>query len=129
MEAVKAISYILINDTDLAAVVPNVYAGTMSQSGTFPYIVISTIANEPADTKSGASTLDTYRLQIDNYSTTYKQAADVAIMIRRIIDRHAHQEINGVSLNGVNFISWSDDYETETKTHRVISEYYIRVKR
>lgn len=126
----NAIYSILSADLTLNTLVSNrIYPVIATQRESYPLLTYSIITNNPSDTKTGASTVDQYRVQFDSYAEDYDTAHDIMIRLREVIDRYPHLSISGIALDGISYISQNDGYEDEGQLFRVSADYYVRVKR
>jgi len=135
MQAIKAIGYILKNTAAVTAIAgQRIYHAAAPQNVAFPYVVINTVSVNPYDTKSGAADLDQVRLQIDSFDKDNSVAASLDAAIRNAIDRYPHGTVNGVLLDGVQFITTADFVEPDINNDgagiilHFTSDYYVRVK-
>lgn len=112
-----------------------IYPVTVPQKAAPPEIRITEIAVEPYDTKSGASTLDALRVQIDCYSTSMLTAQQLEEAVRLKIDRHRGSVVvagtGGATyfVDGIRFENRNQTMETEKDIFRASSDYQVRVHR
>lgn len=99
----------------------------------YPGVTITIISDEPSDTKTEASTLDAWRVQIDSYARTALQAQQLDSAIRAAIDRYrgsvvvtgdATYFVDGVRRENANEIM-----EPEKDIFRRSVDYQIRLHR
>jgi hypothetical protein len=74
--------------TLLADVTATVYGGLVPDSPGSDWIVYTMISCVPHNTKSGASTYDTYRFQLDCYSRTPERVDTLAASVRSTLDEY-----------------------------------------
>jgi hypothetical protein len=128
LESLKAIRYLLVNDTAVSAVVGGrVYSFTMPQEKDMPAIVLTIIGNQPHDTKDGGSQVDKVRMQITAVGRTQNQCIDLSRKIRNAIDHAAYSTSAGVRIEGIRFESQTSLYEFERNTPMVANDYVLRV--
>jgi len=112
-----------------------IYPLTIPQEAALPAVRIVTIAVEPYDTKSGASTLDAIRVQIDSYAMTMLKAQQLEEAVRAKIDRYRGSVVvagtGGATyfVDGVRFENRNETMETEKDIFRISADYQIRVHR
>lgn len=125
----KAIYSILTGDSAVSALVGSrVYPQIAAQGAAFPFVVY--LANDltPSDTKSGVSTLDEVRYEVLAIAETYAEAADLNEKIRTALDRYTGT-VSGVVIDSIQFTELEVDFDDNSETYIVNSEYVIRVKR
>ncbi len=126
----KAIYSILSADVTLNGLVSNrIYPVIARQQEVYPLLTYTIITNTPSDTKTGASTVDRYRIQFDAYADSYDTCHAIMIRLREVIDRYPHLVISDIALDGVSYLDQSDMYEDDPQIFRVTADYYMRVKR
>lgn len=135
MEHIKAIGYILRNDAGVTAIASTrSYHLNAPQRAAFPFVVFNTVSVNPYDTKSGASDLDQVRIQVDSYAADNSTAANLNSAVRAALDRYPHGAVNGVTLDGVQYITTADFTEDNTSAdgggliYHFASDFYVRVK-
>tara|TARA_R110000744_G_scaffold278092_2_gene390374 strand:- start:5187 stop:5633 length:447 start_codon:yes stop_codon:yes gene_type:complete len=135
----KAINNILVNDALLIAAfaggTPEVYFGINPEVNSSKYLIFYRNSTEPYDTKNGnattapngRSTLDSVDIQINLYSTSALDCADLAERTRTILDRKSGT-FAGVVLQSVQFTNQSSmfefDIEYNEKGVYQISQYF-----
>lgn len=128
----KAIYNILINNTDVNDTVglriyPNVnYEGEHS----YPFVVYSHTIDEPHDTKSGVSTLNTATIQINCYDNSKLDAEQIAQYVRIALDR-TKGTYNTVIVQSIQYTDQSDafdltGYEDFSGIFQISQTYKIR---
>ena len=128
MKWATAVYAMLTADTTLTtATGTRIYPVVAKQNAARPFIVYTGVSVEPHDTKSGVSTLDIVRVQFDIYADTHASAQDTADTLRTAIDGHTGSH-GGRYIDGVRYLSESDDYEAETSLYRKSMDFQIRVK-
>ena len=125
----KAIYSILTSDSDVSAIVgTRVYPQIAAQGAAFPFVVYLINDLTPSDTKSGVSTLDEVRYEVLAIAETYAEAADLNEKIRTALDRYTGT-VSGVVIDSIQFTELEVDFDDNSETYIVNSEYVIRVKR
>lgn len=125
---------ILQADSDVTNICSTrIFPLTIPQQEKRPSVRLSVVAVEPYDTKSGASTLDAVRAQVDSYASTYKSAQQLHEAIRVAIDRYRGTvTVTGDAayfVDGIRFETSNDIMEEERDIFRVSSDYQIRIHR
>ena len=112
MQIGKSIYYILVNDTDVSALVgTRIFPNVAPQTTTFPFIIYDVTGVSPNDTKEGPSTLDTNDVMISCYSETYSEASDLAQKIRVAMDRINQGVYNDETIQSSQFQSYNDIFD------------------
>lgn len=125
----KAIYSILTGDSAVIALVGSrVYPQIAAQGAAFPFVVYLVNDLTPSDTKSGVSTLDEVRYEVLAIAETYAEAADLNEKIRTALDRYTGT-VSGVVIDSIQFTELEVDFDDNSETYIVNSEYVIRVKR
>lgn len=112
-----------------------IYPLTVPQQAARPYVRITEVAVEPSDTKTGASTLDAIRVQIDSYADSMLTAQQIDEAVRGAIDRYRGSvTVAGTGgatyfVDGVRFESRNWTMETEKDIFRISSDYQVRIHR
>lgn len=112
-----------------------IYPVTIPQKAALPQVRITEIAVEPYDTKTGASTLDAVRVQIDCYAASMLTAQQLDEAVRNAIDRYRGSvTVTGTGgatyfVDGIRFENRNQTMETEKDIFRVSSDYQVRVHR
>lgn len=112
-----------------------IYPLTIPQSAAYPAVRITTIAVEPSDTKTGASTLDAIRVQIDSYAISMLIAQQLDEAIRATIDRYRGSvTVAGTGgatyfVDGIRFENRNETMETEKDIYRISTDYQVRIHR
>ena len=105
-----------------------VYPLRAEQGAAAPYIVYNVISNNPTDTKTGASLLDTWRVQIDVYGSTYAQCVSLSDSIRTTLDRYAGT-VQTVKVDKIVFENENDGFDDDAEYYHRRQDYFIREKR
>ena len=108
MEIGKAIYNILVNDSDVNALVsgrilPNVARTTTA----FPFIIYQVTGQNPTQDKDGPSTLDTDSVMISIYSGTYAEATNLSNKVRIALERTSGT-FNGVEVQSIKYDGYND---------------------
>ena len=112
MEIGKAIFNILVNDSDVLALVETrIFPNVAPQTTEFPFIIYDVTGVQPNDTKDGPSTLDTNDVMISCYSETYSEASDLAKKIRVAMDRITEAEYATIKIQSSQFQSYNDIFD------------------
>lgn len=130
MDVLKAIRTVLLNDATVSAAVDTrVYAFVVPQGATLPFILLNVIGLQPSDTKSGASELDKWRVQIDTFAAKGLTSINVDSAVRGAIDRLTWGTVEGVSIQGVRLDYTENSFDYEREINVVSSDYEVRVAR
>ncbi len=112
-----------------------IYPMTRPQNSPLPAVRIVTIAVEPSDTKTGASTLDAIRVQIDSYAKSMLTAQQLDEAVRGTIDRYRGSVVvagtGGATyfVDGIRFENRNETMETEKDIFRISTDYQVRIHR
>ena len=112
----------LSNDTDVAALVgTRIYPERAEPNATLPYLIYSIRNTEPSPTKDGASTLDTFDVQISTFADSYSSCDSVSNVVRQKI---TYKELNaqGVNVQHASFTGSDDNFDQDRNQRGV----YIR---
>ena len=109
-----------------------IYPLTIPQKAALPAVRISEIAVEPFDTKSGASTLDAIRVQIDCYAASMLTVQQLTRAARLALDRYRGDAWDGETVwfvDGVRFENRAWYMEEEKDVFRGSFDIQLRVHR
>ena len=112
-----------------------IYPLTIPQEAELPAVRITEIAVEPSDTKTGASTLDAIRVQIDSYAMSMLTAQQLDEAVRGAIDRYRGSvTVAGTGgatyfVDGIRFETRNQTMETEKDIFRISTDYQVRIHR
>ena len=112
-----------------------IYPLTIPQAAELPAVRITEIAVEPSDTKTGASTLDAIRVQIDSYAMSMLTAQQLDEAVRGAIDRYRGSvTVAGTGgatyfVDGIRFETRNQTMETEKDIFRISTDYQVRIHR
>ena len=110
-----------------------IYPLTIPQQEELPAVRITTIAVEPSDTKTGASTLDAIRVQVDSYAKTMYAAQQIDEAVRKRLDRYRNSvSVSGDTtyfVDGIRFENRNETMETEKDIFRISTDYQVRIHR
>lgn len=125
---------LLVADTAVTAICSTrIYPLTIPQKATLPAVRIATIAVQPYDSKSGASTLDAIRVQVDTYAASMRVCQQLDEAIRLAIDRHRGSvTVTGDGdyfVDGIRFENRNETMEEEKDIFRISADYQVRVHR
>jgi hypothetical protein len=95
-----------------------VYPQIAPDSVAAPYAVYSLITSTPENTLSNGIPIENDRMQIDCYSTTYREAHQLALATRTAMMAIPYPI-------GVVLKLSSDAYESDTRLHRVIQDFSV----
>lgn len=136
----KAVGYILKNTTAITDVIgQRTYLLEAPQNTAFPFVTFSIAPSgvEPFDTKTttqGGADLDRVRVEVHSFAASRDTAAILDSTIRSTLDRYPHGVVNGVTLDGVQYVTTSNFPEPNinddgaTIIFHYVSEYNFRVK-
>lgn len=126
----KAVYYILANDATVAGIVgTKIFPVRAVQLTSVPYVTYSIISTNPADTKQRPSYVDTVRLQIDCYETTYAKAETLHHAVRTALDAYTiGATVATVKLDGIKYETENDTIDEDVDLYRKSADYMIRVK-
>ena len=122
MEA-ALLAYLVAN----AGVSTRVAWGLMPQGTDYPYIVLRVISAPPEYQHSGDTGYTEYRVQIDSYGKTYKEARDLNTTIRNLISGKRFATIDGAFLLNVRDLN-EDDQSSGEQIFRKAADYQINYK-
>jgi hypothetical protein len=127
---------ILAADSAVTAICSTrIFPLTIPQTEALPAVRIVTIALEPFDTKTGGSTLDAIRVQIDAYAYSMLTAQQLEEAIRVALDRYRGSvTVTGTGgatyfVDGVRFENRNETMEEEKDIFRMSADYQVRVHR
>lgn len=112
-----------------------IYPLTIPQDEALPAVRIVTVAVEPYDTKTEASTLDAIRVQIDSYASSMLTVQQLDEAVRAAIDRYRGSvTVTGTGgatyfVDGVMFENRNETMEEEKDIFRISADYQVRVHR
>ena len=132
MEVGKAIYNILVNDSDVNALVngrilPNVARTTTA----FPFIIYQVTGQNPEQDKDGPSTLDTDSVMVSIYSGTYAEATNLSNKVRIALERTSGT-FNGVEVQSIKYDGYNDLFNDNSDGEGVFRkalDFDIRVVR
>lgn len=93
-----------------------VYPMVLPDTATLPAIVYQRISSVPVTSLNGDSGLESVRIQVSVWATTYKEAKTLSATVK--------STLNATTLKIVSDGD-SDDYEPETKRFRVLADYLV----
>ena len=112
-----------------------IYPLTIPQAAALPAVRITEIAVEPSDTKTGASTLDAIRVQIDSYGMSMLTAQQLDEAVRGAIDRYRGSvTVEGTGgatyiVDGIRFETGNQTMETEKDSVRISTDDQVQIYR
>jgi hypothetical protein len=98
------------------AAATRVYPQVADATPARPYIIYSRISSNSENVMSGSTGLFNTRLQIDVYADTYVAVQALAAEVAALMDGWDKQNVSYPQI---------DQYEAETRLHRVILDYSI----
>jgi len=101
-------------ETILASVEATVAGGRIPDRRGADWVIYTMISNVPHNTKSGASTYDMYRFQLDCYSRTPETVNTLAASVRSTLDEYSGTS-EGVVIDHI-------FYDTEYDTSELVYE-------
>lgn len=119
--------------TILASVEATIDGGRIPDRRGANWVIYTMISNVPHNTKSGASTYDTYRFQLDCYSRTPAKVDTLAASVRSTLDEYSGTS-EGVVIDHIFFDGEHDTtelvYEDESREDflRRTQDYIICVR-
>ena len=93
-----------------------VYPIVLPDIAILPAIVYQRVSSIPITSLDGDTGLDSVRIQISVWAATYKEAKDLSATVRATLNASA---LKLVTEND------TDDYESETKRFRVLTDYVV----
>lgn len=129
MKCGKAIFGILSVDAGVTAICSTrIFPDVAAQGTSFPFAVYNITRLAPSDTKSGVSTLDEERYDINCVSATYSEAIALSEAIRTALDRYSGT-VSGVEVQSIQFTDFETDFDVANEVYIAVIEIIIRVKR
>jgi hypothetical protein len=132
MNVLKALRKVIVENVPVEDVIgQKCYSGIAPQKAQVPFVVLSIVNVDPTDTKSGVSTTDVFRIQVDSYAATYDACQDLDKKVRTAIDKYMDNVSFGderIYIDGVRYLTSQDTYEEEPNEFRRISDYIVRIK-
>lgn len=121
MNAGNAIYNILSNNAGVTAIVGTgsncrIYPLHVAQNKAMPFIAYGITNVQPRPSKTSASTLDTYTVQVNCYTkmsganAPYTQVNQLADAVRAALDKVAQGTYGGINVHACDFRSQRDDY-------------------
>lgn len=96
----KIVYDLLANDTDVVAIVGvKIYPMRSGQLQDLPFIVYDVVSQQPSQTKTGASLMDIYRVQVSAFSYVYAELMDLMEKIRTALDQQNETVTNTVVMD------------------------------
>jgi hypothetical protein len=129
MKAGKAIYGILSANAGVTAICSTrIYPDVAAQGSEFPFVVYNITRLAASDTKSGVSTLDEERYDINCVSSSYAQAIGLSEAVRGALDRYSGT-VNGVAVQSIQFTDFETSFDDDNDVYVAVVEVVIRVKR
>ena len=122
----KLIRNILVNDTDISAIVgTKVFPFLASDDIAYPYIIIDKEGHDAEDTKDGVSCLDVIEYQILMFSETNAELSDLGIKVRNALDRYSGT-LEGLEVQSTRFTGENLDYSDVDRVFGLGQTYSFR---
>lgn len=132
MKGVRGILLAASGVTDLVGSGANarVYPIERPQTSELPAITIKDIQNEPSDTKSGVSGLDSVTTEVLSYSNTLDGAITLSEAVRAALDRSSGT-YNGETIQSIQYLNDFQEFEEikNKKVYWIEQNYKVRVER
>jgi hypothetical protein len=93
-----------------------------------PFATFNIISNEPHDTKDGVSEVDKFRVQVDCWAKSGREAADCSAAIRTALDRYTPGTVAGAALDGIRYETGRTGYDSAVDLRSNSADYFVRVK-
>ncbi len=132
----KIIYDILISDATVTGLVGSVTSGVASykvfpsqapQTTQFPFIVFEVVSTTPTNTKSGASEMDFYRVQVTSLSKTNPNANAIAEAVRGALDYYKDLQVQNISFQNQN--SGFDNISSQDGVYLKYQDYLLTLTR
>lgn len=117
------LAYLVAN----AGVSTRIAWGLIPQGTASPYIVLTKVSGLPEYQHSGDTNYTEYRVQIDFYGKTYKEARDLSATIRNLISGKRFATFDGAFLLNVRDLH-EDDQSPGKQIFRISADYQINYK-
>jgi hypothetical protein len=129
MNVLKSIYNILAADASVTGITSTrIYPAVVPQKIADPFIEFDCYNTEPTDTKTSASILDTYFVEVSCYHTSALQAVTLSNYVRAALDRYTGLNAGNVIDKSI-FDSQDGPYfDHERELYRVDINFRIRVK-
>ena len=130
MEEVGAILSAIINANAAVGALmgDRFYPAPAKQNTLIPFATWDIISSQEHSTKTGVSTVDKFRVQINCWGRTTASAAACYDAIRTAIDRYTPGTVAGANLDGISFETSRTDYDKEVDLRLYSADYFVRVK-
>ena len=127
---VGEIIYTLLNtDAAVAAEVgTRIFPMRVAQGAAMPNVRYEVVGVNPNETKSGVSTEDSVRVQIDVRAGTYTKAVQVAQLVRERLDFY-RGTVAGNRVDGIKYLMTRDDGDDDLEIHMRMMDFQVRVGR
>lgn len=128
MQTGKVIYEILSTDSALVTMLggKDIFPTEATQETELPYIVYNNIQVTPSHTKSGPSTLDVVRMQIDVFAKKYSEVQAIEERVRVLLD-YFEGTVNGVSIDSIYFHDANEVLEDELNLKHSAIDYNVRI--
>lgn len=122
----------LLKNNELRGIIgERIWYGNRPQIEDVPAVRLLTYGNNPSDSKTGVSSVDTVLVGIDVYAKDSNTALNVSRLIRQEIDGKVNLECLGAILQGIRFLSWQDEPDESDKSdlYAIYNSYSVRLVR
>lgn len=132
MNVLKALRKVIVETVPVEEVIgQKCYPVVAPQKAQVPFVILSIVNVDPTDTKSGVSTTDVFRIQVDSYAASYDACQALDKKVRTAIDKYMGSvrfDDEFVQIDGVRYLTSQDAYEEQPNEYRRITDYIVRVK-
>jgi hypothetical protein len=119
---------ILSGNNAVTGIVGNrIFPSQAPQTTAFPFVVFETISTMPNNTKSGASEMDKYRIQITTLSKDNNQANNIADKVRAALDYYKSGDVQLISFQAQN--SAFDNISGQDGIYLKYQDYFLTLSR
>lgn len=124
----NAIYNILSNDATITGIVGTSIFPLAAPDGTdLPYITYFKISHNPNKNKSREKTIETLRIQIDNFAVSNTAASALADAVNSALSYYTGT-VESINIDIITFEDENDLHEVDSKVYRKEQDYLIRVK-
>jgi hypothetical protein len=104
-----------------------IFPSQAPQTTAFPFVVFETISTMANNTKSGASEMDKYRIQVTTLSKDNNQANDIADKVRAALDYYKSGDVQLISFQAQN--SAFDNISGQDGIYLKYQDYFLTLSR
>jgi hypothetical protein len=121
---------LLLASPEVAGLVAaRVYPSPLPQGCTLPAVTYQRVAGRSVQSLTGLSGCAMPRMQVDCWAETYDVAQEIAQAVKGwlvgVAGRGYQGTVDGVRVQGARFLDDEDQYERDTKLHRVRADYVV----